>query len=741
MATMKDVARLAGVSHGTVSNVVNGVKTVNSEIVSRVEAAMKELNYHPDAKARSLRSSRTHSIGIVLPNITDQLYSALFTAVERFFQPMGFSIFLHLTNDSPGTEQAVLKQLQQQRVEAIILITCIPGSTELFDDLIANDIRLVFVQRKPHDMYLRTFTGIDYCQCIYDLTCHLLRTNNPDIRLLTGNKDFSCEQDAILGFKKAFAEHNLACDDAYIRSAQNDKENAFRITTWWLQGGSAPSIIITTTDEHAKGALAAVEMFHPDPFTTLVVSFADSSWATSRTTPNIRIFQQDFTFLGETAARQACELVIHNIPPSGSAALLPPAPLQPSESYAPAGILMKSAEPLRMALLDGASAYAARLLLPSFIKQTNINVEAEVLSYPEMQEYMSGHFDDGSYDLLQTNIAWFHSLAHEHHFYELSGLADNIVENFDAGILNLYGFSDNRLFGMPYMLDTQILFYRKDLFEDIHNQRLFYEQYKTDLQVPASWHEYVRIAAFFTQSANPRSPVPYGTAMGGSRFFSVYGFMPLLWEAGARLFAPDGTPLLPNNGAVFALKQYADLFSYAHPESFKWGWAEQTIQFVQGDVAMMPLYQAHYMDFLSKETIITDNKLGVSPLPGKRSILGGWNLTIPRTCKCPERAAAFLSWLSNADNSIAYNILGGSIPTVAALSSGELQKAYPWFLCAYENIRNAGPMLDEGNPVSQILFENIMSEYIQQAITGKIPAEEAYRGMAVAFANVRSGQS
>ena len=83
MPTMKDVAKLAGVSHGTVSNVINGVKTVNHDTVIRVEQAMKQLGYRPDAKARSLRQKKTNTIGVVLPNLVDNLYSRFYTGAEE----------------------------------------------------------------------------------------------------------------------------------------------------------------------------------------------------------------------------------------------------------------------------------------------------------------------------------------------------------------------------------------------------------------------------------------------------------------------------------------------------------------------------------------------------------------------------------------------------------------------------------------------------------------------------------
>ena len=99
MPTIKDVAKLAGVSHGTVSNVINGLGSVSLENVKKVEEAIKTLGYKPNISARNLKSSKIQEIAIILPNIMDPLFASLFTSLNNIIEREGYKCRLYLSND------------------------------------------------------------------------------------------------------------------------------------------------------------------------------------------------------------------------------------------------------------------------------------------------------------------------------------------------------------------------------------------------------------------------------------------------------------------------------------------------------------------------------------------------------------------------------------------------------------------------------------------------------------------
>lgn len=117
MATMKDVARLAGVSTSTVSHVINKDRFVSEAISAKVEAAIKELNYAPSALARSLKLNQTHTIGMLITASTNPFYSELVRGVERSCFERGYSLVLCNTE---GDEQRMNRNLETLMQNALM---------------------------------------------------------------------------------------------------------------------------------------------------------------------------------------------------------------------------------------------------------------------------------------------------------------------------------------------------------------------------------------------------------------------------------------------------------------------------------------------------------------------------------------------------------------------------------------------------------------------------------------------
>ena len=144
MATLKDVAKLSGLNVSTVSRILNGRGYISEIAKEKVESAMNELNYRPNAIARNLAKSRSDLIALVVPHINHPYFSMLIENIERECYKNGFSLLVFNTKDDPKIEQKVLSTCMAQRVSAMILCS---ASFNLQSSL-NTDIHTFTIERK-----------------------------------------------------------------------------------------------------------------------------------------------------------------------------------------------------------------------------------------------------------------------------------------------------------------------------------------------------------------------------------------------------------------------------------------------------------------------------------------------------------------------------------------------------------------------------------------------------------------
>ena len=176
----------------------------------------------------------------------------------------------------------------------------------------------------------------------------------------------------------------------------------------------------------------------------------------------------------------------------------------------------------------------------------------------------------------------------------------------------------------------QLLYYRKDLFESTVLRRLYQEKYKCDLQPPANFTEFNRIAEFFTKKKNPNSPVDYGTSLTlGS--FGVAGseFMARYLETHKNLYDEDGKVRLNSPEGNLAMQQLIELKEMAPTHSNTW-WTDTAEDFASGRLAMAILYSNYASDLIREGSNISE-LIGCTLVPGQNPILGGASLGISST--------------------------------------------------------------------------------------------------------------
>jgi multiple sugar transport system substrate-binding protein len=733
MTTIKDVAKLAGVSHATVSNVMNGYQGVSLDKVQRVQNAIKALGYQPDAKARSLKTSRSMTVGVILPSVIDPCFSQIFTGIERKLSEKQYTTSLYITLEIPAKEKQILQQVRQQRVDGIIIATCQPQKVELFDSILQSEIKTVFIEREINNQEYN-FVGFHNERSIFEATSRFLTNGYQIIAIVTGPEEYYSEKQCLKGYLDALAKHQVNINQRLIETSGFNKESAFKAAFRLLQLGETPEVIITSSSQLAEGVRKAITLCEYNlTKKPLVISLNEESWSSSSSPDMIKIARPAM-LAGETAA----EVLLTNIENpafhENKRIILENQnfDLVALESRAFHYRKKESLDSLKVLMLDSSASYSTYSLLADLRCEEGINVQIETLPMDEIYYEIKKEALTSNYDVFEIDIPWISEFA-EYGF--LSDLSDNIQENPGAiadlipGILDEYAKYDDRFFGLPYMYGTQLLFYRKDLFEDLKLQRLFFEQYHTTLKPPKTWVEYNAVAKFFTKKFNPDSPSQFGTTLGG-RYpsGSLCEFLPRKWAYGGKTFDENANVVLNSKETIKALKNYCESYQYASPASTEYWWDEQVLEFCDGKAAMMVLFMSHATDISDRFKSKIVGKVGYDIIPGGIPLLGGWSLGINNNSRKKDLAFKFISWACRKELAIPHTILGGSTPCVNLYQSSELVSIYPWLPKAFENFNISRKRLlpKVGKQVlSEKKYEEILGEAVHKSITNQLTPEEA----------------
>ncbi len=274
--TMRDVARLAGVSTSTVSAVINETVAVSPQRKIRVLRAMEALDYEPDAIARSLKTGRTNAIGIIVPDITNAFYPEVIRAAEEAAQEAGYSVLLCDSSEDSNLEERHLSALFSRRVDGILLACCVNSRAQ--QTLSRRRVPAVFVDRLPPASMVNTVCT-DNVQAGCLATEHLIGLGHKRIGLLAGHTALSPHHDRLEGFRKAMQEAHLPILDEYLMTGDVQFEDGFDAARRMLHLPVPPTAIMASNNKLLMGVLrAAEEQPLRIPQDVSVLGFDDYLW-------------------------------------------------------------------------------------------------------------------------------------------------------------------------------------------------------------------------------------------------------------------------------------------------------------------------------------------------------------------------------------------------------------------------------------------------------------------------------
>ncbi len=300
--SIKEIAKLANVSVATVSRVINNNGRFSEETRKKVQKIIDDYGYTTNMAAKSLRMSKSKTIGIIVPNISNEWFSKLVLEIEKYFFQKNYSVFICNTSQNEDKEIAYFKSLDSKLVDGIM---CISGREEIPVNVMTRNIPIVCIDRKPKNHSNVYYVESNHYSGGYLATEELIKRGCRRIVIITRNKSLSVNNQRLEGYKQALRDYGLH-EYPELQIFLDDKLSnnlAAREAVNKLIRSNIPfDGIFATNDWRAYGALVGVlENNLKVPEDVKIIGFDDIPISSS-CKPELSTIKQDVKGLSQKAS-------------------------------------------------------------------------------------------------------------------------------------------------------------------------------------------------------------------------------------------------------------------------------------------------------------------------------------------------------------------------------------------------------------------------------------------------------
>lgn len=311
MAGRADVARLAGVSPAVVSYVLNGSHPVSDETRLRVETAIRELDYRPNALARSLATARSHTLGLLIPDSSNPYFAELASAVEDAALSAGLVVLLGNGADDADRELGYLRAFRDRQVDGVIAVFG-AGFEEGWREISKRRMPAISLDRLAPDLEVPSVV-VDNIGGAREATQHLIDHGRTRIACITGGAELSSARDRARGWHEALAAAGLDTESASGRSllyyGDFTVNSGYEAATELIRADPAIDAIFVASDLQAMGVLRAVTDGGRTPGRDLAVVGFDGTQLSEYTTPRLTTVTQPYAALAAEAVGMLQSLI------------------------------------------------------------------------------------------------------------------------------------------------------------------------------------------------------------------------------------------------------------------------------------------------------------------------------------------------------------------------------------------------------------------------------------------------
>lgn len=299
--TIRDVAAAAGLAVGTVSRVINGQQSVSVDAQQRVLRAVHDLDYRPNARARSLRTGRSRNIGYCVRDITNPLFSTVARAAEAALEMSKFSLLVGNSLDSPAREREIVRTFIEQNVDGLILSPSSDSGADIVALAESHGIPVTVLDRDSPEPSDRIMT--DHIQGVQQATSYLLDLGHRDIALITGSQAIFAGRARAEGVRRAFAARGLIAPEHRLFSGAFTRQYGEQIGNELLRRVDRPTAILCGGTPILLGLLPVVHDCDLEIPRQLSLICCDDIDLTRLYRPAITVVRRDMERVGTLAAK------------------------------------------------------------------------------------------------------------------------------------------------------------------------------------------------------------------------------------------------------------------------------------------------------------------------------------------------------------------------------------------------------------------------------------------------------
>jgi LacI family transcriptional regulator len=308
--TLKNIADRLGVSETTVSRALSGQASkyrISQETEKAVLDLAEELHFSPNQLARSLRLQKTHTIGLMIPDISNPFFANIARNIEKEARKLGYSVILADTEETESIEIESLRLLRGRKVDGMVVSPVGLHFTHL-EKLFAIGMPMVLIDRYFPDCPI-PYVGSDNFSGAHQAVAHLIENGHVRIACIQGIENTFPNIERLRGYRQAYADSGLPVDENMIVGDSFGYQNGYIETKLLLRHNPGPTAIFAVSNLISLGALHAIDeegLKVPDDLS--IISFDDQPYSALLATPMTTVAQQN-----EQIGPLAVKMLFHQI--------------------------------------------------------------------------------------------------------------------------------------------------------------------------------------------------------------------------------------------------------------------------------------------------------------------------------------------------------------------------------------------------------------------------------------------